>query len=93
MAMMDALVRYEREPETYAIREMPIPVIGPDEVLVEVALRRQLRQRHRHISQRRYSKVSLPCDGRDHHRQVVATGLYIGAVTVGGEIQPEVVNG
>ena len=37
MAMMDALVRYEREPEAYAIREMPIPVIGPDEVLVEVA--------------------------------------------------------
>ncbi len=37
MAMMDALVRYGREPEAYAIREMPIPVIGPDEVLVEVA--------------------------------------------------------
>ena len=37
MAMMDALVRYEREPETYAIREMPIPVIGPEEVLVAVA--------------------------------------------------------
>ena len=37
MAMMDALVRYGREPEAYAIREMPTPVIGPDEVLVEVA--------------------------------------------------------
>ena len=35
--MMDALVRYGREPEAYAIREMPIPVIGPDEILVEVA--------------------------------------------------------
>ena len=59
MAMMDALVRYEREPETYAIREMPIPVIGPDEVLVEVALRRQLRQRHRHICSEDIAK--LPC--------------------------------
>ena len=37
MAMMKALVRYGREPEAYAIREMPIPVIGPDKVLVEVA--------------------------------------------------------
>jgi len=26
MAMMDALVRYGREPEAYAIREIPIPV-------------------------------------------------------------------
>ena len=37
-------------------------------------------------------KVALPWDGRDHHGQVVPTGLYIVAVTVGGETQTKVVN-
>ena len=37
-------------------------------------------------------KVALPWDGRDHQGQVVATGLYIVSVTVGGETQTKVVN-
>ena len=37
-------------------------------------------------------KAALPWDGRDHHGQVVPTGLYIVAVTVGGETQTNVVN-
>ena len=37
-------------------------------------------------------KVALPWDGRDHQGQVVATGLYIVAGTVGGETQTKVVN-
>ncbi|MDP6999738.1 MAG: FlgD immunoglobulin-like domain containing protein [Candidatus Poribacteria bacterium] len=37
-------------------------------------------------------KVALPWDGRDHNGQVVATGLYIVAVTVDGETQTKVVN-
>ena len=37
MAMMKALVRHGREPEACSIHAMPIPVIGPDEVFVEVA--------------------------------------------------------
>ncbi|MDP6998424.1 MAG: Ig-like domain-containing protein [Candidatus Poribacteria bacterium] len=37
-------------------------------------------------------KVALPWDGRDHHGQVVPTGLYIVAVAVGGETQTNVVN-
>ena len=37
-------------------------------------------------------KVALPWDGRDHQGQVVATGLYVVAVTVGGETQTKVAN-
>ena len=37
-------------------------------------------------------KVALPWNGRDHQGQVVATGLYIVAVAVGGETQTKVVN-
>ena len=37
-------------------------------------------------------KVALPWDGRDHNGQVVATGLYIVAVTVDGETQTKGVN-
>ena len=32
-------------------------------------------------------KVALPWDGQDHQGQVVATGLYVVTVTVGGETQ------
>ena len=37
-------------------------------------------------------RVALPWDGRDHHGQVVATGLYIVTVTVGGETQTKAAN-
>ena len=37
-------------------------------------------------------KVALPWNGRDHQGQVVATGLYIVAVTASGETQTKVVN-
>ena len=36
--------------------------------------------------------MALPWDDRDHQGQVVATGLYIVSVTVGGETQTKVVN-
>ena len=32
-------------------------------------------------------EVALPWDGQDHQGQVVATGLYVVMVTVGGETQ------
>ena len=38
-------------------------------------------------------KVALPWDDRDHQGQVVATVLYVVAVTVGRETQTKVVNG
>ena len=37
-------------------------------------------------------KVARPWNGRDPQGQVVATGLYIVAVTAGGETQTKVVN-
>ena len=37
-------------------------------------------------------KVALPWDGRDHHGQMVTTGLYVVTVTVGRKTQTKVVN-
>lgn len=37
MDTMKAVVRYDKRPEAFEVRDMPVPEIGPDEVLVKVA--------------------------------------------------------